>query len=228
MSAEKIIAELADKARQLEQLKYQFQEEGDGFFLGYAVARWVGAIAARSFSAATLLEASDLDGALLFVRPIREKCVDLLLMLSWSPPGEAALRAHIFQRCRYLALADRNEEIGANPSLANLRHDFEGFKHNYPAIFDSVQRLNLLRDHWSGLNHDQRLQKTEMQHPVARKIQDLLSIEIHGSLDLVFKEARDEDSARATAQHIIGLIERVEPRVKRFAAAQGWKAISAA
>src|SRR4030095_11312515 len=94
------LAELGEKARKLQQFSYDFPDQGDGYFLGFAVSSWIRIIAERSFAIAKLLEWSDLESAVVLLRTHHEKCIDLALLFSWHPPKEAALQAHIFQSLR--------------------------------------------------------------------------------------------------------------------------------
>jgi hypothetical protein len=56
----------------------------------------------------------------------------------------------------------------------------------------TVQKLDLRRDHWSGLKPAARLLKAQVHEKNARKVQDLLSIEMHASLDLTVRQSHTE------------------------------------
>jgi hypothetical protein len=206
------LAELGEKARKLQQFSYDFPDQGDGYFLGFAVSSWIRIIAERSLAIAKLLECSDLESALVLVRTHREKCIDLALLCSWTPPQEAALRAHIFQRLRYMSLADRNPDIRANPTLPVFAADLRDFEQYYPDLYKVTERLDR-RDHWSGLKADQRLIKAGIKDPKARKIQDLLSIEVHASLDLAARRKCTPDMIIQTANYVIDWIDVVMDRL---------------
>ena len=207
------LAELGEKARKLQQFSYDFPDQGDGYFLGFAVLSWIRIIAERSLAIAKLLECSDLDSALVLVRTHREKCIDLALLCSWTPPQEGALRAHIFQRLRYMFLADRNPDIGANPTLPALETGLRNFERYYPDLYKVTERLDKIRDHWSGLKADQRLIKAGITEPKAGKIQNLLSIEVHGSLDLAARRECTPDMIVHTANYVMDWIEEVMDRL---------------
>lgn len=211
-----VLIELREKAQELDRFSHRYPDDRDGYFLGFAVSRWVEVIAKQALSIALLLDNSDLDSALVLLRTFREKCIDLALLCSWDPPQEAALRAHIFQRLRHMDLAARNPDIAANPTLKEMEADLRDFQKHYTALYDGVITLDRVRGHWSGLKANARLSKAGINELKAGKIQALLSTEVHGSLDLAAKRDCTPEMIGYTAQYVADWIDKVMERLRRF------------
>jgi hypothetical protein len=212
-SLEGALRQLKEAANRLNAVKYPPPKTGDAYLLDLTLSRFCNVIAARSFSIALLLENRD-DGALTLSRPHRELCIDLRLVCSWRPPIDAAARANIFERLRFKRLASRNPDVGANPTINEMYADLDALSRHYPEHYNAVKKLDLVRDHWSGLKPEHRLGKADIQEPVAQKIQDLLSLEVHNGLLLsAQKRAFTTEQAIYTAGYTLRWVQVAAERL---------------
>lgn len=180
-------------------------------FLALVIKAWVRTISSRALSIAFLLKNSDFDSALVLLRTLREKCIDLALLCSWDDLNDAALRAHIYQRLRHKQLAKKNPDIAKNPTLKNMESDLKKFKQHYPEVYSEIAKLteqSPLRSHWSGLKPEKRLAKAAIVDPKARKVQDLLSTEVHGSLDLAAQRDSAPTMIIVTAKYVMSWVNK--------------------
>ena len=207
------LRELKDAANGLNAVNYGDPSTRDNYILRFTLLRFCKAIAARSLSIAVLLEKVD-DGALILSRSHRELCIDLRIVCSWKPPIDAAVRANIFQRLRFKRLASRNPDIAKNPTINEMYADLETLTRDYPEHYKAVKKLNPVREHWSGLNPEKRLHKAEIQEPVAQKVQDLLSQEVHNGLILSAQQREfTAEQAIYTARYTLRWIELAAERL---------------
>ncbi len=216
-TVEAALTRLRNQAKELAEFKRGAPKNKEQRFLALAIKAWVRSISQRALSIARLLEFSDLDSALVLIRTLREKSIDLILLCSWDQLEEAALRAHIYQRLQHRKLAKKNPDIGANPTLENMESDLSKFENAYPELFRELEEIAKQppsRGHWSGLKPAKRIAKAAIVEPKGLKIQDLLSTEVHGSLDLAATRDCSPDMIIATADHVRDWIDEVYSRLQ--------------
>jgi len=222
-SVDRELARLKDKAKALAEFNYGPRKSREDRFLALAIEAWVQTISQRALSIALLLENSDLESVLVLMRTLREKCIDLALICSWDRPEDAALRAHIYQRLQHKRLAVKNPDVATNPTLKNMDSDLKQFEETYPRLYEELAQLAKsppVRSHWSGLEPEERLAKASIVDPLARKVQDLLSIEVHGSLDLAAKRECTPEMIIVTANYVCRWIGEVENKLLDIRAKQ--------
>ena len=193
--ASSTIAKLNQRTRELERFNRRFAAGWENHLLAVAVITWIRAIARRAVSISLLLEQSHVESALVLLRGLREKCIDLALLCSWVPPREAAIRAHIFQRLAYKKLAARRPEFAKNVTFSNLQADLQQFENECPDVYHEIAKLDPVRHHWSGMGVEDYLAKAGWVEPNTMKIQLLLTFEVHGNLDLPQADVERLDQA---------------------------------
>ena len=71
-----------------------------------------------------------------------------------------------------------------------------------------------IRNHWSGLKPEMRLAKAGIVDSKARKVQDLLSTEVHGSLDLAAQRDCTPEMIILTAKYVRFWIDKVAAKLR--------------
>ena len=211
------LKQLRRVANALAKFNYGVPKTREDKFLALAIEAWVRTISRRALSVAFLLKNSDLDSVLVLLRTFREKCIDLALLCSWDGPHDAALRAHVYQRLRHMKLAKKNPDIAKNPTLKNMEADLQKFKKHYSKVHIEVAKLtnsDPIRSHWSGLKPEKRLAKAGIVDPKARKVQDLLSTEVHGSLDLAARRDCTPEMIILTPKYVRFWIDKVAAKLR--------------
>lgn len=153
---------------------------------------------------------SDPEDAAALLRLLREKSVDLCLLAYWPDPEEATIRANVFQRLRHVRLLTKYRVPPEDRAHQATLSQLAWLREEWPAAYAATEKLYIARHHWSGLSPVERLTLARWPEELGQEEQDILSLQVHGSIDLLqFKIER----AKALKDNDIGVKFRRRPVV---------------